>query len=63
MNAFAAGVWVVPDCAGSPSGLAPNSPAAYLQSPGQDVYCQFWGCDTLATGSFVSDGIRHTVEP
>lgn len=63
MNAFAAGTWLVPDCAGSPSGLAPYNPAAYLSSPGQDVYCQFWGRDTPATGSFVSDGLRYTIAP
>jgi len=63
MNSFAAGAWVVPDCAGLPSGLAPNNPAAYLRSAGQDVYCQFWGRDTLATGSFVSNAIRYTIAP
>jgi hypothetical protein len=63
MNAFAASAWVVPDCAGSPSGLAPYNPAAYLQSAGQEVYCQFWGRDTLATGSFVSSGLRYTIAP
>ena len=63
MNAFAAGAWSVPDCAGLPSGLAPNNPAAYLLSAGQDVYCQFWGRDSLATGSFVSAGLQYTVEP
>jgi hypothetical protein len=36
---------------------------AYLMNAGQDVYCQFWGRDTVATGSFVSDGIHYTLEP
>jgi len=63
MNAFAAGAWSVPDCAGLPSGLAANNPAAFLLLAGQDVYCQFWGRDSVATGSFLSAGIQYTVEP
>ena len=63
MNTFAVGLWSVPDCAGLPSGLTSNNPAAYLTSPGQDVYCQFWGRDSVATGSFVSDGLHYTIEP
>jgi hypothetical protein len=63
MNTFAKGVWSVPDCAGLPSGIGPNAPAAYLTGPGQDIYCQFWGRDTVATGSFLSDGLRYTIEP
>jgi hypothetical protein len=63
MNAFAAGAWLVPDCAGGPTGLALYHPAAYLMTAGQDVYCQFWGRDTPATGSFVSAGLRYTIAP
>jgi hypothetical protein len=46
-----------------PSGLAPNNPAAFLQNAGQDVFCQFWGRDSVATGSFVSSGIKYTIGP
>jgi hypothetical protein len=63
INAFAAGLWPVPDCAGQPAGLPAHHPAAYLTTPGQDVYCQFWGRDSLATGSFLSAGIQYTVAP
>jgi hypothetical protein len=63
MSSFAQGLWVVPNCAGNPAGLASNAPAAYLTTPGQDVYCQFWGRDSVATGSFVSDGLHYVVGP
>jgi hypothetical protein len=63
VNAFAASAWHVPDCTGQPSGLAATKPAAFLLLAGQDVYCQFWGRDSVATGSFVSAGLRYTVEP
>ena len=63
MNAFAAGLWIVPDCAGAPSGTPPNNPAPFLLAPGQDVYCQYWGRDSVASGSFVSDGLRYSVGP
>jgi hypothetical protein len=62
MNAFAAAAWLVPDCAGNP--LQPGLNAApYLSVPGTDVFAQFWGRDTLATGSFVSNGLTWTVGP
>jgi hypothetical protein len=63
MSAFAASAWNVPDCAGKPSGLAPNAPAGFLTSPGQNVSCQLWGRDTVATGSFLSAGLRYIVTP
>ena len=63
MNAFANALWVVPDCAGAPSGLAPNTPAGYLLNMGQDVFCQYWGRDSVASGSFVSDGLHYQVGP
>jgi hypothetical protein len=63
MNAFAAGAWVVPDCAGMPSGLPPNNPAAFLLNAGQDVFCQYWGRDSVATGSFLSSGLKYTIGP
>ena len=59
MNTFAKGLWVVP-----PSGSIPaNNPAPYLLTIGQNVACQFWGRDTVATGSFLSNGITYTVGP
>ena len=59
MNAFARGTWSVP-----PSGATPSyTPAAFLSQPGQDVWCQYWGRDSVATGSFVSAGIRYVVGP
>ena len=61
MNEFAAGAWVVPDCDGDPSGIAALNPAAYLSVPGTDVYCQMWGRDSVATGSFLSDGLYYVV--
>ena len=63
MNSFAQGVWVVPDCAGLPSGIPPNNQAAFLVTPGQSVFAQFWGRDSVATGSFVSDGLGYVVGP
>ena len=63
MNSFAQGAWVVPDCAGLPSGIPPNNQAAFLVTPGQSVFTQFWGRDSVATGSFVSDGLGYVVGP
>jgi hypothetical protein len=63
MNAFAQGAWVVPDCAGAPTATPPNNPAGFLTSPGQDVWSQYWGRDSVATGSFVSDGVKWTIGP
>ena len=63
MNAFAQGAWVVPDCAGNPSGLPPNNPAPYLVNIGQHVYTQFWGRDSVATGSLVSAGLHFIQGP
>ena len=63
MNAFAQAMWVVPDCAGNPAGIPPNNPAAFLLTIGATVDCQFWGRDSVATGSLVSDGLTWTVGP
>jgi hypothetical protein len=63
MNAFAKAMWVVPDCAGNNSGIAPNNPAAFLQTMGITIYCQFWGRDSVASGSFVSDGLSYVQGP
>jgi hypothetical protein len=59
MNTFAQGLWVVP-----PTGTIPaNNPAGFLTQVGTDVHCQFWGRDSIATGSFVSDGLKYTICP
>jgi hypothetical protein len=63
MNAFAMAAWIVPDCAGAPAGLPPNVPASYLTTPGQVVFTQVWGRDSVATGSFLSSGLQYTVGP
>ncbi len=53
----------VPDCAGSPSGIPANTPAPYLLLPGTTVVGQYWGRDSMATGSFVSAGILWAIGP
>jgi hypothetical protein len=59
MNTFAKGLWTVP-----PSGAIPaNNPAPYLLTVGQQVFCQYWGRDTVASGSFLSNGVTYTVGP
>jgi hypothetical protein len=72
VNAFAQGstglcspnpCWVVPDCAGNPSGTAPNNPAGYLTVMGTTIHGQYWGRDSTTTGSFVSDGLSWTIGP
>jgi hypothetical protein len=63
MNAFAAGTWIVPDCAGQPAGIPARTAAPFLRTPGQAVHAQWWGRDTVASGSFVSDGLMWTVGP
>jgi hypothetical protein len=63
MNAFAQNLWVVPDCAGAPAGLPPNVAAGYLATPGQAVFTQIWGRDSVATGSFLSNGVQYVVGP
>jgi len=63
MNAFAKGLWIVPNCAGGPSGTPANNPAAFLGVPGTKVFAQWWGRDSLASGSFVSEGLSYTVCP
>jgi hypothetical protein len=63
MNAFAAGLWSVPACDGTPAGTPPNHPAAFLAVQGQHVNCQYWGRDTVATGSFLSDAFQYQIGP
>jgi hypothetical protein len=48
MNAFAAG-------------LAGGHPAAFLSVPGTVVNAQWWGRDSIATGSFLSDAIEYLI--
>jgi hypothetical protein len=48
MNAFAAGV-------------AGGNPQPYLSLPGQLVQCQWWGRDTPAHGSYLSDAWQYEV--
>ena len=50
MNCFAAG-----GCGGNPP--------AYLSSVGQQVNCQWWGRDSVMTGSFMSDALEYIVVP
>jgi hypothetical protein len=63
MNTFAVGAWVVPNCDGSPSATPPNNPAPFLTVPGTAVFAAYWGRDSVATGSFVSDGVGWSVGP
>jgi len=63
MNTFAVGNWVVPDCSGNPAGIPANNAAAFLTVAGTTVFAQFWGRDSVATGSFVSDGVAWTIGP
>ena len=55
MNQFASGNY-------NP-GFPTHNPAAFLLVPGQQVNCQWWGRDSPATGSFMSDGLEYTVCP
>jgi hypothetical protein len=50
MNAFA-------------SGALGGNPAAFLSTPGTSVDCQWWGRDTPAAGSLLSDAARYVVGP
>jgi FG-GAP repeat len=45
------------------SGGAGGSPAAFLSVPGTEVHCQWWGRDSVTTGSFLSNGLRYLVRP
>jgi hypothetical protein len=63
MNAFAQGAWVVPDCAGAPTATPPNNPAAFLLTPGIQIDVQYWGRDSVPTGSFVSNGLSYIQGP
>jgi len=45
------------------SGAAGGAPAPYLSAPGTEIHCQWWGRDSVATGSFLSDGLHYIVRP
>jgi hypothetical protein len=53
MNTFAKGLWPQPS----------TNPATYLLTPGQTVVCQWWGRDSVATGSLLSDALEYAVGP
>jgi hypothetical protein len=63
MNTFAQGMWVVPDCAGAPTAIAPNNPAAFLLVMGTTIDAQVWGRESVATGSFLSNGLSYVQGP
>jgi len=44
-------------------GFPTHSPAAFLKTPGTLINCQWWGRDTMATGSFMSDGLQFFQGP
>ena len=45
------------------AGTLGQAPPAFLSSPGQVVHAQWWGRDSLAAGSFLSDALSYTVCP
>jgi outer membrane protein assembly factor BamB len=55
LNAFAAGAYNPP--------FPAHVPAAFLSSVGTQVNCQWWGRDTVASGSFMSDALEYSVCP
>jgi hypothetical protein len=55
MNQFASGNY-------NP-GFPTHNPASFLSTPGQEVNCQWWGRDSVATGSFMSDALEYSVYP
>jgi hypothetical protein len=55
MNAFASGSYNPP--------FPTYAPAAYLLTVGQQVNVQWWGRDTVPTGSFMSDALEYFVAP
>jgi hypothetical protein len=44
------------------SGALGGNPLPALQSPGTQVDAQFWGRDSVGTGSFLSDGIEFVMD-
>ena len=59
-NAFTTFAWSATGCAPPPG---QTNPAAFLGTPGQMVYCQMWGRDSVATGSFLSDAVQFAQGP
>jgi hypothetical protein len=55
LNAFAAGAYNPP--------FPTYHPAAFLAVVGTQVNCQWWGRDTVASGSFMSDALEYSVCP
>ena len=53
MNAFASGNYM--------PGFPTHSPAGFLSSVGQTVNCQWWGRDSVATGSYMTGGVEYVV--
>jgi hypothetical protein len=45
------------------AGAAGGNPAAFLASAGQQVNVQWWGRDSVANGSFLSDALFYSVCP
>jgi Tol biopolymer transport system component len=45
------------------SGALGGNPQAFLTLPGAKIYAQFWGRDTLASGSFLSDAVCYIICP
>ena len=63
INVFTKGAWVVPACDGSPAGIPSNNSAPFLNVAGNQIWAQWWGRDSVATGSLVSDGLSWIVGP
>jgi hypothetical protein len=45
------------------AGACGGNPASFLGSPGTQMSTQWWGRDSVATGSFLSDGLTYVVGP
>ena len=59
-NSFMALAWVNGGC--SPNIGPQTNPAGFLAA-GTSVFAQVWGRDSVATGSFVSDGVSWVIGP
>lgn len=55
MNEFASGNYNPP--------FPTHVPAAFLSVIGTMVNCQWWGRDTMATGSYMSNGLEYCIAP
>jgi hypothetical protein len=45
------------------SGVGGGNPAAFLKNVGQQVNLQWWARDTMANGSYLSNGLEYTLCP